>query len=263
MSKGLFAKNSVGKKIVTCTHCGFQTTWGNYVDWDSKFECRLCSPTKEARMIHNVHEFHPGNSDGTCTYCNRLNPDNKTCFNNIAGFIQFGCETGRISCKEPNKSNVPVHEQRIEINWKDWTSKDIEKSKPKYVKVAKQPTSVTSAKDVHTEHCCSIHGCKYGEDSDCTVVRYGAPQSFPCEYCQEAIGTDEPHYATSGWNIWKVDKGQEKEDLLKKLKKFLLACEHFDGEHVYDFADETMAWAHELRVELDKIFAEQLGEGNG
>lgn len=40
-------------------------------------------------------------------------------------------------------------------------------------------------KDVHTEHCCAKHGCKYGEDDVCTVVRKvdPLPQSFPCEEC--------------------------------------------------------------------------------
>lgn len=37
-------------------------------------------------------------------------------------------------------------------------------------------------KDVHTEHCCLVHGCKYG-DSDCTVVAKIAPQSYVCEIC--------------------------------------------------------------------------------
>lgn len=36
--------------------------------------------------------------------------------------------------------------------------------------------------DVHTEHCCVIHGCKYGDD-DCTVTTRRKPQSFVCEYC--------------------------------------------------------------------------------
>lgn len=36
--------------------------------------------------------------------------------------------------------------------------------------------------DVHTEHCCVEHGCKYGSDS-CTVVALGVKQSFPCEAC--------------------------------------------------------------------------------
>lgn len=38
-------------------------------------------------------------------------------------------------------------------------------------------------KDVHTEHCCVYHGCKYG-DEDCTVVTKLAPQSYPCEDCR-------------------------------------------------------------------------------
>lgn len=38
--------------------------------------------------------------------------------------------------------------------------------------------------DVHTEHCCSRHGCKYG-DNDCTVVNRREPQSFPYEECDD------------------------------------------------------------------------------
>lgn len=37
-------------------------------------------------------------------------------------------------------------------------------------------------KDVHTEHCCVIHGCKYGNDK-CTVTTRKKPQSFCCEDC--------------------------------------------------------------------------------
>jgi hypothetical protein len=39
-------------------------------------------------------------------------------------------------------------------------------------------------KDVHTEHCCKIHGCKYGKDDVCTVITDKAPQSFVCENCE-------------------------------------------------------------------------------
>jgi len=38
-------------------------------------------------------------------------------------------------------------------------------------------------KDVHTEHCCILHGCKYGNDVFCTVVTKQAPQSYCCESC--------------------------------------------------------------------------------
>lgn len=36
--------------------------------------------------------------------------------------------------------------------------------------------------DVHTEHCCIVHGCKYG-DADCTVENGERRQSGPCEEC--------------------------------------------------------------------------------
>ena len=39
-------------------------------------------------------------------------------------------------------------------------------------------------KDIHTEHCCVEHGCKYGEDDFCSVVNKLKPQSFPCELCR-------------------------------------------------------------------------------
>lgn len=38
-------------------------------------------------------------------------------------------------------------------------------------------------KDVHTEHCCLRHGCKYG-DLDCPVYLQTKVQSHPCESCQ-------------------------------------------------------------------------------
>lgn len=41
-----------------------------------------------------------------------------------------------------------------------------------------------SNKNVHTEHCCSIHGCKY-DDDDCPVATGKQMQSFPCEACGE------------------------------------------------------------------------------
>ena len=40
------------------------------------------------------------------------------------------------------------------------------------------------SKDVHTEHCCKKHGCKY-DDPTCTVANGGKVQSFPCEDCGE------------------------------------------------------------------------------
>ena len=38
--------------------------------------------------------------------------------------------------------------------------------------------------DVHTRHCCILHGCKYG-DTDCTVTTGKAIQEFTCEECKD------------------------------------------------------------------------------
>lgn len=37
---------------------------------------------------------------------------------------------------------------------------------------------------VHENHCCVIHGCKYGE-KDCSVVLKITKQKYPCEFCNE------------------------------------------------------------------------------
>jgi len=37
-------------------------------------------------------------------------------------------------------------------------------------------------RDVHTEHCCTVHGCKYVDD-DCPVVTKKKVQSSYCEEC--------------------------------------------------------------------------------
>lgn len=39
-----------------------------------------------------------------------------------------------------------------------------------------------NGKNVHTEHCCKMHGCKYG-DERCPVVDGTQKQSYPCESC--------------------------------------------------------------------------------
>lgn len=43
--------------------------------------------------------------------------------------------------------------------------------------------------DVHTEHCCDQHGCKYGADEtgECTVVNGSKPQSYICEQCDHEL----------------------------------------------------------------------------
>ena len=47
-------------------------------------------------------------------------------------------------------------------------------------------TNHTKYTDVHTEHCCVYHGCKYS-NKDCTVELKLKKQSFPCELCELAL----------------------------------------------------------------------------
>ena len=39
-------------------------------------------------------------------------------------------------------------------------------------------------KNVHTEHCCEYHGCKYCEP-DCPVENGIQEQSYSCEFCND------------------------------------------------------------------------------
>ena len=44
------------------------------------------------------------------------------------------------------------------------------------------PETLEEDRDVHTEHCCVMHGCKYG-NRDCPVERRVKHQSYDCEDC--------------------------------------------------------------------------------
>lgn len=52
----------------------------------------------------------------------------------------------------------------------------------------------TQTKCVHTEHCCIVHGCKYG-DEDCPVASKTKHQSFPCFICWE----ESQPISNEGW----------------------------------------------------------------
>lgn len=38
--------------------------------------------------------------------------------------------------------------------------------------------------EVHRTHCCSRHGCKYG-DGMCPVAHKQIQQAYPCEFCYD------------------------------------------------------------------------------
>jgi hypothetical protein len=46
----------------------------------------------------------------------------------------------------------------------------------------KAKKKIIDDRDVHAEHCCVLHGCKYGDD-DCPVATKQKKQSFVCETC--------------------------------------------------------------------------------
>lgn len=47
--------------------------------------------------------------------------------------------------------------------------------------------------NVHTEHCCYKHGCKYANEQ-CPVTLGIQSQSYPCEECMIEDGTDFYHH---------------------------------------------------------------------
>jgi len=57
--------------------------------------------------------------------------------------------------------------------------------------------------NVHTEHCCVFHGCKYSYQM-CPVALGKKVQSYPCEFCDDA------------------EDDQEKDKLIGEYRKRLL-----------------------------------------
>ena len=76
------------------------------------------------------------------------------------------------------------------------------------------------SKDVHTEHCCVYHGCKYS-DPKCPVKRGIKAQSYPCELCgnREAFVTILPLFHRL-WGKAVGTRDYEKKEW-QKLQRFL------------------------------------------
>jgi len=73
---------------------------------------------------------------------------------------------------------------RLEVNMYYWIKGFLANAYP--VKATFVP-GPEADKDVHTEHCCHEHGCKYGAE-DCSVENGTKQQSFPCPSCD---GSDD------------------------------------------------------------------------
>jgi len=86
-----------------------------------------------------------------------------------------------------------------------------------------------SDKCVHTEHCCVIHGCKYGQD-DCPVINDIKIQSFPCEDCSEEIEYLE---------LYQANKELQAE--VQRLKSAII--EHRESEYNIGSIESQNLWA--------------------
>lgn len=80
--------------------------------------------------------------------------------------------------KGSDHSHIPLTRTQA-ILLRNWLNEYIDDTKNQRVFLPMPENS----RDVHTEHCCKEHGCKYyGED--CTVFQGDKTQSFPCEDCE-------------------------------------------------------------------------------
>jgi len=88
---------------------------------------------------------------------------------------------GYVEAAEPSRES-----KADEVSWPSPESLSFETSD--YLNFTREP-SRESIKDVHTEHCCERHGCKYW--SDCPVEKRAEPSSGPCELCYSDAEDDE------------------------------------------------------------------------
>ena len=93
---------------------------------------------------------------------------------------------------------------------------------PSQVKLVRREITTVEVEvlsDVHTEHCCALHGCKYGDDQECTVVMALKPQAYACEEC--AYDLDEG----GGWVLAHLMN-----EMYERGRKKGAACERCGSE---------------------------------
>jgi len=149
-------------------------------------------------------------------------------------------------------------------------------------------------KDVHTEHCCAIHGCKYGKNEECTVVikakKQNYIQSSPCEICEtcgfttvkDMIKSLHPTYGSLENQIIMYAKGQygksnskdfTREECLYKDLRFLIGewtgCGYdcigigdVNNVLVHAFVTCGILTVHRVQA-ITEMLGWQWGRGNG
>lgn len=96
-------------------------------------------------------------------------------------FDQHGvCTCGLIDSYQDSIDNMPDPMKKLFIEQKKAHDQRLaELTKPPVVEITEYETETKSNKDVHTEHCCKLCGCKYGKD-DCPVETGVKKQSYEC-----------------------------------------------------------------------------------
>ena len=126
---------------------------------------------------------------------------------------------------------------------------------------AAAPAQGQQDKCVHTEHCCSKHGCKYG-DENCPVACGDKVQSFPCEECdEEAQGQQVDGGLIAHANLLRAQQAEaECERLRDKYQRDVYGLNNegdpIGGEPAGGYANDNAR----LRAELSALKAQQ-GEG--
>jgi len=95
-------------------------------------------------------------------------------------FLLMACNN--LSYMSSELASAIVKELEFELKWYEANYEIIEKE----VTVVKKYSELQEKEDktdIHTEHCCAEHGCKYN-DENCTVVNRILEQTFLCEECK-------------------------------------------------------------------------------
>lgn len=59
--------------------------------------------------------------------------------------------------------------------------------------------------DPHTQHCCALHGCRFGNDDKCAVVQGKAKQTSRCgesPICSEFTTEEDPDYYNDSYESY-------------------------------------------------------------
>lgn len=86
---------------------------------------------------------------------------------------------------------------------------------------------------VHVRHCCSAHGCKYGQHDECPVARELLEQEDECETCWDAKeGDNEVKTAVVAW-LREVADDADAQNLLFNVSQTVAirACAHMLENH--------------------------------